>query len=129
MDVTDDIDYGTLTYYFREALNKASIMKPYLRMYDLRNFETQQDDDYCYLYGLAMRVIDENLLQGNERNLKPSSKKQWDRYYGMSAKGKSKGKWKGETKKGKGKGKDKNKNKNRSNSEPPPKVRQGDCPY
>ena len=49
----------------------------------------------------------------------------------MPAKGKgkskSKSKGKGKTKKGKGKGKDKNKNK--STSEPPPKVRQGDCPY
>ena len=57
MDVTDDIDYGTITYYFREGLNKASIMKPYLRMYDLRNFETQPEDDYCYLYAQCVSLM------------------------------------------------------------------------
>ena len=65
MDITDDIDYGTITYYFRKGLNQASIMKPYLRMYDLRKFEIGAKDDYCYLYGLAKRVIDENLLKSS----------------------------------------------------------------
>ena len=106
MGFTGEVDEETLTMKFRDGLDKSSIMKPYLHQYDMNRFLDGKENDYQYLYQLAHRVNDEQILRQNSLKLSPQTQNRWAsaKGFGLGAKG---GKDKGKGKKGKDKGKGK----------------------
>ena len=76
LEMTDEVDEGTLAMQFRKGIDQATIMKDYLKQYDMNRFSTGEESSYRDLYNLSQRIIDEGLLAGNSKALHPESKGQ-----------------------------------------------------
>ncbi len=74
LEMTDEVDEGTLAMQFRKGIDQATIMKDYLKQYDMNRFSIGEESSYRDLYNLSQRIIDEGLLAGNSKALNPDSK-------------------------------------------------------
>ena len=74
LEMTDEIDEGTLAMQFRKGLDLATVMKDYLKQYDMDRFKTGEENNYRELYNLSQRIVDEGLLTGNSKALDPNAK-------------------------------------------------------
>ena len=59
LEMTDEVDEGTLAMQFRKGIDQATIMKDYLKQYDMNRFSTGEESSYRDLYNLSQRIIDE----------------------------------------------------------------------
>jgi DNA polymerase III delta prime subunit len=58
LEMTDEVDEGTLAMQFRKGIDQATIMKDYLRQYDMNRFNTGEENSYRDLYNLSQRIMD-----------------------------------------------------------------------